>query len=199
MQTMLIKCGYSCGTAGADGSFGAKTLKALKKFQKANGLIEDGIYGPKSKAKLTELYTTATKPTISTTTKTIEQIVKEVIDGKWGNGDERKKKLEAAGYNYRTVQDKVNELLGGGSKTVTSAATNTNVKVDYARSFSKSIAKTYTTTANLNLRTGTSTSKTVITVIPKGKKVTCYGYYTGDWYYVKYGDYTGFCSKDWLQ
>ena len=61
MQTMLIKCGYSCGTAGADGSFGAKTLKALKKFQKANGLIEDGIYGPKSKVKLTELYKAATQ------------------------------------------------------------------------------------------------------------------------------------------
>ena len=133
------------------------------------------------------------------TTKTIGQVAKEVIDGKWGNGDGRKKKLEAAGYNYHTVQNKVNELLGGGSKIVTSTATNTNVKVDYARSFSKSIAKTYTTTANLNLRAGASTSKTVITVIPKGKKVTCYGYYTGDWYYVKYGDYTGFCSKDWLQ
>lgn len=62
MQTMLIKCGYSCGTAGADGSFGAKTLKALKKFQKENGLVVDGIYGPKSKAKLAELYKAATQP-----------------------------------------------------------------------------------------------------------------------------------------
>lgn len=199
MQKMLIKLGYSCGSSGADGDFGNNTLAALKKFQTENGLTVDGVYGPKSKAKLTELYTAATKPATSTTTKTTEQVAKEVIDGKWGNGDERKKKLEAAGYNYRTVQDKVNELLGGGSKTVTSTATNTNVKVDYAHSFSKSIARTYTTIANLNLRAGASTSKTVITVIPKGKKVTCYGYYTSDWYYVKYGDYTGFCSKDWLQ
>lgn len=199
MQKMLIKLGYSCGSAGTDGDFGSNTLAALKKFQKENGLTVDGIYGPKSKAKLTELYNTATKPVTSTTAKTTEQVAKEVINGKWGNGDERKKKLKAAGYNYNTVQDKVNELLGGGSKTVTSTATNTNVKVDYAHSFSKSIAKTYTTTANLNLRAGASTSKTVITVIPKGKKVTCYGYYTGDWYYVKYGDYTGFCSKNWLQ
>ncbi len=141
----------------------------------------------------------ATKPATSTTAKTTEQIAKEVINGKWGNGDERKKKLEAAGYNYSTVQDKINELLGGGSKIVTPTTTNTNVKVDYARSFSKSIAKTYTTTASLNLRAGASTSKTVITVIPKGKKVTCYGYYTGDWYYVKYRNYTGFCSKNWLR
>lgn len=199
MQKMLIKLGYSCGSAGADGDFGNYTLAALKKFQIENGLTVDEIYGPKSKAKLTELYTAATKLATPTTTKTTEQIAKEVIDGKWGNGDECKRKLEAAGYNYNTVQNKINELLGGGSKTVTSTATNTKVKIDYARSFSKSIAKTYITTANLRLRAGASASKTIITVIPKGKKVTCYGYYTGDWYYVKYGDYTGFCSKDWLQ
>lgn len=199
MQKMLIKLGYSCGSYGADGDFGNYTLAALKKFQTENGLTVDGIYGPKSKAKLTELYTAAIEPATSTTTKTTEQIAKEVINGKWGNGDERKKKLEAAGYNYSTVQNKVNELLGCGSKTVTSTATNTNVKVDYAHSFSKSIARTYTTIANLNLRTGASTSKTVITVIPKGAKVNCYGYYTGGWYYVQYGNHTGFCSKDWLR
>lgn len=43
--------------------------------------------------------------------KTVEQIAKEVIDGKWGNGATRKKKLEEAGYNYVEVQQKVNELL----------------------------------------------------------------------------------------
>ena len=41
----------------------------------------------------------------------LEQIAKEVINGKWGNGAERKAKLEAAGYNYSEVQAKVNELL----------------------------------------------------------------------------------------
>lgn len=42
---------------------------------------------------------------------TIEEIALEVIDGKWGNGVTRKNKLESAGYNYRLVQDKVNEIL----------------------------------------------------------------------------------------
>ena len=201
MQKMLIKLGYSCGSAGADGSFGNNTLTALKKFQQANGLTVDGIYGPKSKAKLTELYAAATKSSSSTntTTKTTEEIAKEVINGKWGNGDERKKKLEAAGYNYRTIQDKVNELVGGGSTTTTSTETNTTVKVDYAQSFSKSIAKTYTTTTRLRLRAGASTSKDVITIMPKGAKVTCYGYYTGNWYYVKYNNLTGFCAKEYLK
>jgi hypothetical protein len=43
--------------------------------------------------------------------KKIEAIAKEVIAGKWGNGTERKNRLTEAGYNYREVQDKVNELL----------------------------------------------------------------------------------------
>ena len=43
--------------------------------------------------------------------KTVEQLAKEVIAGKWGNGAERKKRLTAAGYDYKTVQNKVNQLL----------------------------------------------------------------------------------------
>lgn len=34
-----------------------------------------------------------------------------VIAGKYGTGEERKKKLEKDGYNYNTVQNCVNELL----------------------------------------------------------------------------------------
>lgn len=48
--------------------------------------------------------------------KTIAEVAKEVINGKWGNGADRKINLEAAGYDYNAVQEKVNELLGGGSK-----------------------------------------------------------------------------------
>lgn len=43
--------------------------------------------------------------------KSIEELAKEVIEGKWGNGEDRKAKLRAAGYDYNTVQKKVNELL----------------------------------------------------------------------------------------
>ena len=42
----------------------------------------------------------------------ITQIAKEVIAGKWGNGATRKKKLTAAGYNYKEVQAEVNRILG---------------------------------------------------------------------------------------
>lgn len=43
--------------------------------------------------------------------KSIEEIAKEVIDGKWSTGSERKKLLTNAGYDYVTVQAKVNQLL----------------------------------------------------------------------------------------
>jgi CHAP domain./Cpl-7 lysozyme C-terminal domain. len=44
---------------------------------------------------------------------TAKEIAKEVIDGKWGNGDDRKKKLTDAGYNYAEVQTWVNCILNG--------------------------------------------------------------------------------------
>jgi len=44
-------------------------------------------------------------------TKSADEIAREVIDGKWGNGDERRRRLSAAGYDYATIQRKVNEIL----------------------------------------------------------------------------------------
>lgn len=43
--------------------------------------------------------------------KSVDEIAKEVINGKWGNGTARKQALTAAGYDYATVQKRVNELL----------------------------------------------------------------------------------------
>ena len=43
--------------------------------------------------------------------KTNEQIAREVISGKWGNGEERRNRLSAAGYNYADIQAIVNKLV----------------------------------------------------------------------------------------
>ena len=76
--------------------------------------------GPYLKSKLTYIANEVTKQlnggsssTNSNTSpkKSVETIAKEVIAGKWGNGDDREKKLEAAGYDYDAVQNKVNEML----------------------------------------------------------------------------------------
>lgn len=61
---------------------------------------------------------TAPKPTPTPSTpakKSVDEIAKEVINGKWGNGSDRKNKLEKAGYNYNEVQARVNELCGAPS------------------------------------------------------------------------------------
>ena len=47
-----------------------------------------------------------------TTTKSIDELAREVIQGKWGNGQDRKKRLTAAGYDYYAVQNRVNQMLG---------------------------------------------------------------------------------------
>ena len=43
--------------------------------------------------------------------KSVDELAREVIAGKWGNGATRKQKLTAAGYDYSAVQKRVNELL----------------------------------------------------------------------------------------
>lgn len=42
--------------------------------------------------------------------KPLEEIVQEVREGKWGNGNERKEAIQNAGYDYITIQKKVNQL-----------------------------------------------------------------------------------------
>ncbi len=48
--------------------------------------------------------------------KSVDEIAREVLAGKWGNGEDRKARLTAAGYNYSQVQTKVNALVNGTAK-----------------------------------------------------------------------------------
>lgn len=52
LQKRLIAKGYDVGRFGADGVFGSNTLTALRIFQADNGLIPDGVCGPKTWNKL---------------------------------------------------------------------------------------------------------------------------------------------------
>ena len=56
--------------------------------------------------------------------KSIDELANEVIDGKWGNGTDRKTNLEKAGYDYDAVQNRVNEILKekDNKKSVTEVA-----------------------------------------------------------------------------
>lgn len=53
----------------------------------------------------------------STNTKSVDTLAHEVINGSWGNGDDRKNRLTAAGYDYQAVQNRVNEILGTKNNT----------------------------------------------------------------------------------
>ena len=80
---------------------------------------------------------TTSKPTTgtggaTTAKKDLVTIAQEVIAGKWGNGDDRKNRLTAAGYDPQAVQDKVNELLGVGGTTGSGSNSTQPVKKDLA-------------------------------------------------------------------
>ena len=49
--------------------------------------------------------------------KSVEEVAYEVIEGIWGNGEERKERLQKAGYDYNEVQKIVNELLNKNSNS----------------------------------------------------------------------------------
>ena len=49
--------------------------------------------------------------------KSVDELAREVIRGDWGNGQDRKDRLTAAGYNYSEVQGRVNEILRGNASS----------------------------------------------------------------------------------
>lgn len=88
----VIEGNYNCAVRRRTLSFNARYLR--------------GFARPKYEAEPAK----QTKPATGKTKKTVDQVAREVIQGKWGNGDARKKKLKAAGYDYAKVQARVNEL-----------------------------------------------------------------------------------------
>lgn len=55
----------------------------------------------------------APAPTPAPAKKSNDQIANEVLAGQWGNGEDRRTKLAAAGYNYSVIQALVNQKLSG--------------------------------------------------------------------------------------
>lgn len=62
----------------------------------------------KRRKKERELFLT---PVGANTSKTNEEIAKEVIQGLWSNGAERRQLLTASGYDYKAIQSIVNTML----------------------------------------------------------------------------------------
>lgn len=97
-----------------------------------------------------------TAPTSTATVKkSVDVVAAEVIAGKWGNGSDRKSRLNAAGYDYAAVQTKVNEKLGSSTKS-----TATYYTVQRGDTLS-GIAKKYGTTVSAIQKLNSSLIKNV--------------------------------------
>lgn len=77
-----------------------------------------------------------------------------------------------------------------------------NPGIDYAQSFDSSKARSYTVVpeVGLHLRAGAGTNKNSLQVLGQGAVVTCYGYYTGQWYLVQTSDgKVGYVCSEYLK
>lgn len=79
-QQLLVKHGYSLGICGVDGDFGTATEKAVKEFQKDNGLKVDGIVGESTWAAL-EKEQQYYKIVVSHVTKSVAEEIKKKYGG----------------------------------------------------------------------------------------------------------------------
>lgn len=86
--------------------------------------------------------------------KTNEEIADEVIAGKWGNGEDRKARLTAAGYDYDAIQRRVNEKLkptstGALYYTVKRGDTLTSIAARFGTTISRLVTLNNIKNANL--------------------------------------------------
>lgn len=129
--------------------------------------------------------------------KTIDEIAREVIAGKWSIGADRVSKLIDAGYNPAIVQLKVNDILAGMN--------NSKDDSDEISKTPKFVGKV--TASKLNVRTWAGTENPRIKSYPslsKGNLVdvcdTVKDTNGADWYYVKIaGQFFGFVSAQYVE
>lgn len=118
------------------------------------------------------------------------------------------KRLSGGGYiDPEAWSAKEYKAPTAASSSAVSTAKTKKAK-DAAKSFDKSLAGTYKVTASaLNVRSGAGVGKALLTTIPKGTKVQCYGYYTAvgavKWLLVQFDykgtEYTGFLSSKYVK
>lgn len=95
---------------------GSQNAAYMKRAQQWYDAMMKGSSAPKPSKPSKPAPKPAKKPAKK---KDINTIAQEVIKGAWGNGDDRRRRLEAAGYNYAAVQNAVNAKLGAKPNTPT--------------------------------------------------------------------------------
>ena len=109
----LVSFTYNCGQANLRTLVRNRTLTqiadAMLLYNKSSGKVLAGLT-KRRKAERELFLKNYSSVSVSNDYTTIAQ---EVIDGKWGNGIQRRNQLIQAGYDYKEVQKIVNKLLEG--------------------------------------------------------------------------------------
>ena len=130
-KPVLINSGYRCSkhNSSVGGAYNSKHktgqaadiringVKPLEiaKYAESIGVLGIGLYDTfvhvDTRTKKSFWYSSEQIKKSTFNNYNLRKIAEDVIDGKYGTGLARKKKLEAAGYNYKEVQALVNDLL----------------------------------------------------------------------------------------
>lgn len=85
----------------------------------------------------------------------LAELTQEIMMGKWGNGDERRKKLEEAGYAYENLQNAVNEAMGVEKRYETTVSDRVAVGLEDIDTTKKQIKVDKEATETTKKRAGT--------------------------------------------
>ena len=113
----LVSFAFNCGSGNLDRllkngrNSRGKISDDLLLYIHAGGKVLNGLVKRRKKERELFLTPVAITENVSRETKSNEEIAREVIAGKWGNGDERKQKLREAGYNPSVIQRIVNKMI----------------------------------------------------------------------------------------
>lgn len=103
----LVSFCYNCGLGNLRTLVKNRTAdqiaEAILLYNKASGKVLNGLVRRRKAER--ELFL---KPVAG---KSNEDVAREVLAGKWGNGAERKRRLIQAGYDYKVIQSIVNRLV----------------------------------------------------------------------------------------
>lgn len=109
----LVSFAFNIGSIKQLTASGTRTIEEISKkileYNKCGGKALAGLTRRRKEEQ--KLFNTPVASTIPGEEPSLLTIAQEVIDGKWGNGDIRKRKLQLAGYDYKTIQKLVNQLL----------------------------------------------------------------------------------------
>lgn len=104
----LVSFAFNIGSINQLTNNGKRSIKEISNkiplYNKCGGKVLNGLVKRRKAEK--QLFDKETR-------KSVEEIAKEVIKGKYGNGIERINNITKLGYNYNEVQKEVNKLCRG--------------------------------------------------------------------------------------